>query len=304
MLKDKKGVEHAGGFEWKMAVAVRTCSVACCVRVHAYRCGTMQACTIFVQVDEAGPRFKVTLGPNGSMHPPYVGGLVYDCYNAQTLISAPRAEGDADFEMHDLKSMSAWHRPYHTPVSPYPSLAACLPDPHHHQPPTHPPTPQRPHPYPTPSRCGRHVMWEQLIHSRRGWEEALSADQVQHERDSSHARGAHVRSLGAMVLNGLSLCDHPNVGSLLWWALGYASRRAARANMPLAVWAAAHGMVPPAQWQAAAAAPGLAGMAPAAAAAAAAAAVAAAIAAAGAAGPVGAAAAGGGGNDGDGDGDG
>ena len=108
VLKDKKGVEHAGGFEWKIAVAV--CSVAYCVRVHAYRCRTMQACTNFVQVDEAGPRFKVTLGPNGSMHPPYVGGLVYDCYRAQTLISAPRACGDADFEMHDLKSMSAWHR--------------------------------------------------------------------------------------------------------------------------------------------------------------------------------------------------
>lgn len=120
----------------------------------------MQACTIFVQVDEAGPRFKVTLGPNGSMHPPYVGGLVYDCYKAQTLISAPRAEGDADFEMHDLKSMSAWHRPYHTPVSPYPSLAACLPDPPppHAQPTTistptttSPPPTLPPHNVPTPT---------------------------------------------------------------------------------------------------------------------------------------------------------
>ena len=144
-------------------------------------------------------------------------------------------------------------------------------------------------------------MWEHLIHSRGGVEEALSADEVLHER-SNHARGAHVRSLGAVVLNGLSLCDHPNAGSLLWWALGYASRHAQRANLPLAVWAAANGLVPPAQWQAAAAVPGLAGMAPAAAAAAAgvAAAAAAAIAAAGPAGPVGAAGhAGGGGNDGD-----
>ena len=31
VLKDKKGVEHAGGFEWKMAVAVRMCSEAYCV---------------------------------------------------------------------------------------------------------------------------------------------------------------------------------------------------------------------------------------------------------------------------------
>ena len=84
---------------------------------HAYGCVTMQACTIFVQVDDVGgARFKVTLGPNGEMHPPYVGALVYDCYGAQSMISAPRDIGDADFEMHDLKSMSAWHRPCHTPV--------------------------------------------------------------------------------------------------------------------------------------------------------------------------------------------
>ena len=72
---------------------------------------------IFVQVEDVGgARFKVTLGPNGSMQPPYVGALAYDCYGAQSMISAPRDIGDADFEMHDLKSMSAWHRPHHTPV--------------------------------------------------------------------------------------------------------------------------------------------------------------------------------------------
>jgi hypothetical protein len=253
----------------------------------------MQACALFVQVDEAGPRFKVALGPNGSMHPPYAGALVYDSYRAQTMISAPRAIGDADFEMHDLKSITAFHRPYHTPVSPYPTLAVCLPTPHHHY--------HRPFPTPTPPhrRCGRHVTWENLIHSRGGREEAMAADDVLREQSSHHARGAMVRSLDAVVLNGLSICDHPNVGSLLWWARGFASRHAQRANMPLAAWAAANHLLPPAHWQAAAAVPGLAGMGLAAGAAAAAAA--AAIAAAGAAGPVGAAgpavAAAGGGDD-------
>jgi len=89
-------------------------------------------------------------------------------------------------------------------------------------------------------------MWEQLIHSRGGGEETLSADQVQRERQSNHARGAHVRSLGAVVLNGLSICDHPNVGSLLWWAHGVPARRAQRAGMSLAAWAAANNLVPPA----------------------------------------------------------
>ena len=245
--------------------------------VHAYMCGTMQARAIFVQVDEAGPRFKVTLGPNGSMHPPYVGGLVYDCYRAQTLISAPRACGDADFEMHDLKSMSAWHRhnPYHRLYLPYPP--SSVPTYRSTTITTTTTTTTTPH----RRRCGRHVMWEQLIHSRGGGEETLSAGQVQRERRSYHARGAHVRSLGAVVLNGLSICDHPNVGSLLWWAHGVPARRAQRAGMSLAAWAAANNLVPPAHWQPAAAIPGIQAMPLAQGGVAAAAAVAAAVAAAG-----------------------
>ena len=87
-------------------------------------CGTMQARAIFVQVDEAGPTLQGgPWAPTARCTRPYVGALVYDSYRAQTLISAPRACGDADFEMHDLKSMSAWHR--HNPYTidsylPYP----------------------------------------------------------------------------------------------------------------------------------------------------------------------------------------
>lgn len=200
-------------------------------------------------MSEAGPRFKVALGPNGSQRPPYVGALSFDAYRAQSLISAPRATGDADFEMHDLKGLNGWHR--HDLDSPNPShVPGQASVPGHH---TRACPPLR--------RCGQYVEYDSLICSGPGGiEQALSDAEVLRER-SNHARGAYVRSLGAIALNGLSLCDHPGVGSVAWWAAGYPHRHAQRANLPLAVWAAAQGLVPPAAWAGAGGAPGPAGQA-------------------------------------------
>jgi len=130
VLKDKKGVEHGGGFEWKVAIAVRGLCVLACACMCACACRMYVSLCLYAppptskQMSEAGPRFKVEFGPNGSMHPPYVGGLNYDAFRAQTFISAPRAAGDADFEMHDLKALSAWHRCCHT--TSLSTQAACL----------------------------------------------------------------------------------------------------------------------------------------------------------------------------------
>jgi len=58
---------------------------------------------------------------------------------------------------------------------------------------------------------------------------------------SSHARGAYVRSWSVVFLFGISLCDHPGVGTDEWWRTS-ARRQAARAGITLAQWAHQHGM--------------------------------------------------------------
>ena len=48
-----------------------------------------------------------------------------------------------------------------------------------------------------------------------------------------------------MVLHGIALCDHSQVGSAEWWASGVPGRHAARAGLSLAEWAERQGMVIP-----------------------------------------------------------
>ena len=62
---------------------------------------------------------------------------------------------------------------------------------------------------------------------------------------SKLARGVYVRSMQAVSLSGISICDHPKVGSPEWWASGVANRRAQRAGQTLVGWLAANNILPP-----------------------------------------------------------
>ena len=77
---------------------------------------------------------------------------------------------------------------------------------------------------PLVSECGRYWLWPGC----RG------------------ARGAYVRSLSAVFLYGIAMCDHPTIGSAAHWQAGVPVRQAARANLSLAAWAAQQGLAPPA----------------------------------------------------------
>ena len=134
------------------------------------------------------------------------------------MCSAALGAGDADFEVHHLTARNAWHRSSCEPPTALP--LALPPTPNQHAPATcnqhAPATSPR-------ARCGRALPDE-------WWQDY-----------SSHARGAYVRSWSVVFLFGISLCDHPGVGTDEWWRTS-ARRQAARAGITLAQWAHQHGM--------------------------------------------------------------
>ena len=160
--------------------------------------------------------------------------------------SAARSEGDADFELHHLTAPNAWHRcgramPAESTV--VNNQGDILPLPHRKfQATTYRSSPYtRPIPT-TPSSTGDSTHTTPPCFPTLAWIPPLP---FLLSRSECQARGAFVRSLKAVVLHGIALCDHSQVGSAEWWASGVPGRHAARAGLSLAEWAERQGMVIP-----------------------------------------------------------